>query len=81
MSGGQCQRAAIARAIITEPRLILADEPTGALDGENGNMVMDILQKLNGKGITIIMVTHDKELAQCASRIIRMQDGYIYRNC
>lgn len=44
-------------------------------------MVMDILQKLNGKGITIIMVTHDKELAQCASRIIRMQDGYIYRNC
>ena len=55
--------------------------PTGALDGENGNMVMDILQKLNGKGITIIMVTHDKELAQCASRIIRMQDGYIYRNC
>lgn len=44
-------------------------------------MVMDILQKLNGKGITIIMVTHDKELAQCASRIIRMQDGCIYRNC
>ena len=81
MSGGQCQRAAIARAIVTEPRLILADEPTGALDGENGNMVMDILQKLNGKGITIIMVTHDKELAQCASRIIRTQDGYIYRNC
>ena len=77
LSGGQKQRAAIARAIITNPKLILADEPTGALDEETGNRIMEILEELHQKGITIIMVTHDADLAERASRVIHMREGQI----
>lgn len=77
LSGGQKQRVAIARAIVTNPKLILADEPTGALDEENGNLIMEILEKFHQKGVTIIMVTHDAELAGKASRIVHIRDGEI----
>jgi putative ABC transport system ATP-binding protein len=75
LSGGQRQRVAIARATIMEPEMILADEPTGNLDRASGNEVIDILESLNRKGITLIMVTHDPELGKRALRNIRMQDG------
>ena len=77
LSGGQKQRVAIARAIITNPKLVLADEPTGALDEENGNMIMDILEKFHQKGVTVIMVTHDADLAEKASRIVHIREGQI----
>ncbi len=77
LSGGQQQRAAIARAIVGEPRLILADEPTGNLDTENGAQVMGILQSLNAEGATIIMVTHSPSHADIAKRRIDMLDGRI----
>ncbi len=77
LSGGQQQRAAIARAIVGRPSLILADEPTGNLDTENGAQVMDILQGLNGEGATIIMVTHSPSHADLAKRRIDMLDGRI----
>jgi len=77
LSGGQQQRAAIARAIVGQPGLILADEPTGNLDSENGAQVMDILQSLNGEGATIIMVTHSPSHADLAKRRIDMLDGRV----
>jgi putative ABC transport system ATP-binding protein len=77
LSGGQQQRAAIARAIVGNPQLILADEPTGNLDTENGAQVMDILQTLNAEGATIIMVTHSPSHADLAKRQIEMLDGRI----
>ena len=77
LSGGQQQRAAIARAIVGQPSLILADEPTGNLDTENGAQVMDILQSLNGEGATIIMVTHSPSHADLAKRRIDMLDGRV----
>jgi putative ABC transport system ATP-binding protein len=77
LSGGQQQRAAIARAIVGEPSLILADEPTGNLDTENGQQVMDILSSLNGEGATIVMVTHSPSHADMARRRIDMLDGRI----
>ena len=77
LSGGQRQRVAIARAIITHPELILADEPTGALDEETGRNIMSIFKELNKKGTTIIMVTHDKELAAQCTRKIFLKDGCI----
>ena len=77
LSGGQQQRAAIARAIVGQPGLILADEPTGNLDTENGAQVMDILQSLNAEGATIIMVTHSPSHADIARRRIDMLDGRI----
>ncbi|MFT8461928.1 ABC transporter ATP-binding protein [Acetobacter persici] len=77
LSGGQQQRAAIARAIVGEPRLILADEPTGNLDTENGTQVMNILQTLNDEGATIIMVTHSPSHADLARRRVDMLDGQI----
>jgi putative ABC transport system ATP-binding protein len=77
LSGGQQQRAAIARAIVGQPSLILADEPTGNLDTENGEQVMDILKSLNGDGATIVMVTHSPSHADIAKRQINMLDGRI----
>nr|WP_227872600.1 ABC transporter ATP-binding protein [Jeotgalibaca ciconiae] len=75
LSGGQQQRVAIARALVNEPILIMADEPTGALDSETGIGVMELLKELNSHGKTIVMVTHDEDLLKYATRVIRMQDG------
>lgn len=75
LSGGQQQRAAVARAVVNNPKLILADEPTGNLDSSNGNEVMELLTDLNEQGTTIIMVTHSEHDAQYSHRIIRMLDG------
>jgi putative ABC transport system ATP-binding protein len=77
LSGGQRQRVAIGRAIIMQPRLLLADEPTGNLDTQSGNDVVDILEQLNQQGITLVVVTHDAALGQRARRRIRMVDGRI----
>ena len=77
LSGGQQQRVAVARAIVNEPNLILADEPTGNLDSEHGEEVMKILSGLNDEGTTIVMVTHSPEDAAVGKRIIRMLDGKI----
>ena len=75
MSGGQQQRVAIARAIATNPTILLADEPTGALDQKTGAQVMDIFNELNAEGRTIIMITHDVNIARHAKRIVRILDG------
>jgi putative ABC transport system ATP-binding protein len=77
LSGGQQQRAAIARAISGDPRVILADEPTGNLDTTVSNQIMDVLQEINATGTTIVMVTHNPELAQRAHRQIHVVDGQI----
>ncbi|MGL4874077.1 MAG: ABC transporter ATP-binding protein [Clostridium sp.] len=77
LSGGQNQRVAIGRALINNPKIILADEPTGALDKETSFQVMDILLKLNKEGKTIIIVTHDEEIAKKCRRIIKIEDGLI----
>jgi putative ABC transport system ATP-binding protein len=77
LSGGEQQRAAIARALINEPLLILADEPTGNLDSKSGQEVMETLQDLNKEGHTIVMVTHEKYVAECARRILTLKDGQI----
>jgi putative ABC transport system ATP-binding protein len=78
LSGGQLQRVAIARAIVMRPRLLLADEPTGNLDSKSGGEVIDVLEKLNQDGITLITVTHDQKLGDRARRHIRMVDGSVY---
>ncbi len=77
LSGGQQQRVAVARAVVTEPKLILADEPTGNLDSAHGNEVMDILTKLHESGSTIIMVTHSSHDANYSERIIKLLDGEV----
>lgn len=77
LSGGQQQRAAIARAVVTDPKLILADEPTGNLDSGHGKEVMELLKKLNDQGTTIIMVTHSPIDAEYSDRIIHLKDGMI----
>lgn len=80
LSGGQQQRVAVARAIVTEPKLILADEPTGNLDSKNGEEVLNLIRQLNDKGTTIIMVTHSHEHAAQAQRIVNLFDGKVVRD-
>ncbi len=77
LSGGQQQLVAIARAIVGKPKLLLADEPTGNLHSEQGEMIMKLLKKLNEEGMTIIQVTHSEENAKYGNRIIRLKDGYV----
>lgn len=77
LSGGQQQRVAIARAIVTKPQVLIADEPTGNLDTKRGHEVMNLLKSFNDEGITIIMVTHEEEIAAYASRILHLRDGII----
>ncbi len=79
LSGGERQRVAIARALANDPEVILADEPTGNLDTKTGARVLDILKELNKKGKTIIVVTHDMEMAKKANRIIRLKDGKVQK--
>ncbi len=75
LSGGQKQRAAIARALINHPKILLADEPTGALDSKSGAQVMELFRRLNQEGVTILMITHDRDIAAHASRIVEIHDG------
>ncbi|MCD7846791.1 MAG: ABC transporter ATP-binding protein [Oscillospiraceae bacterium] len=77
LSGGQQQRTAIARALVNQPKIILADEPTGALDKATANDIMDVFGKLNEQGITIVIVTHDNATAQKCSRVVLIEDGEI----
>lgn len=75
LSGGQKQRVAIARAIANKPKILLADEPTGALDSKSGDQVMELFSQLNREGMTIVMITHEKAIADCANRTIAIYDG------
>ena len=75
LSGGQCQRVAIARAMVGNPLLFLADEPTGALDTKAGEQIMELFKKLNDEGATIIMITHEPKIAECAKKIYHIRDG------
>lgn len=77
LSGGQKQRVAIARAMVNNPKLLLADEPTGALDSKSGEQIMELFQKLNDEGVTIVMITHDPKIAAHAKRVIQIIDGVI----
>ncbi|MBF1123692.1 ABC transporter ATP-binding protein [uncultured Solobacterium sp.] len=77
LSGGQKQRVAIARALINHPRILLADEPTGALDQKSGKQVMELFEELNKEGVTIVMITHDAHVASKAKRVIHIIDGMI----
>lgn len=77
LSGGQQQRVAIARAMVTEPSILLADEPTGALDQKTGQQIMELFQKINHEGKTIIMITHDQEIAKHGNRIVHILDGQL----
>jgi putative ABC transport system ATP-binding protein len=78
LSGGQQQRVAIARALVNQPELVLADEPTGALDSRTGREVMELIGELHEEGITIVLVTHDGAVAERSQRIIRIEDGQIH---
>lgn len=78
LSGGQKQRVAIARAIVNKPRLLLADEPTGALDTKSGDQVMELFKELNDEGVTVVMITHEPDIAQCAKRVMYIRDGQLH---
>lgn len=78
LSGGQKQRVAIARAMVNHPKILLADEPTGALDSKSGEQIMELFDSLNEEGVTIVMITHDPKIAAKAKRIVRIIDGEIY---
>lgn len=77
MSGGQQQRVAIARALVTQPTILLADEPTGALDQKTGQQIMELFKQLHCEGKTIVMITHDEQIARNASRIVKILDGQL----
>ena len=77
LSGGQKQRVAIARAMVNNPKILLADEPTGALDSKSGAQIMDLFQKLNDEGVTIVMITHDSNIASHAKKVYNIIDGEI----
>ena len=77
LSGGQMQRVAIARAIVNRPKLLLADEPTGALDSKSGTQVMELFQSLNDEGVAVLMITHDAEIADHAKRVVMIRDGIL----
>ena len=77
LSGGQMQRVAIARAIVNNPKLLLADEPTGALDSKSGAQVMELFQRLNEEGVSVLMITHDAEIASHAKRVVTIKDGLL----
>jgi putative ABC transport system ATP-binding protein len=77
LSGGQKQRVAIARAMASRPKVLLADEPTGALDSKTSYEVMDLIQKINEEGKTILVVTHEPDIAQMCKRIVQLKDGVI----
>lgn len=79
LSGGQKQRVAIARAIVNKPKLLLADEPTGALDTKSGDQVMELFKELNDDGMTIVMITHEPEIANCAKKIMYIRDGELHQ--
>ena len=80
LSGGERQRVAIARAMANDPKLILADEPTGNLDSETSRKVMQVFSDLHAEGVTIIIVTHDMEMAGFAQRVVRIRDGKIEKD-
>lgn len=77
LSGGQKQRVAIARALVNRPRILLADEPTGALDTKSGQQVMELFRDLNGEGVSVLMITHDRDIASWASRMVEIRDGIL----
>jgi putative ABC transport system ATP-binding protein len=80
LSGGQQQRVAIARALVSNPAIILADEPTGNLDSSTGEAILELFDELNGRGITLVVVTHDEGLAKRCSRVLRLKDGLVHHD-